>query len=220
MAGSRPCCDQGERRGRERSRLSDRRPPRKTASPPGEESRGPSRRPEHPGGGGPRAGRLRRDDCSDTLPVGSRRRHAHSSWMLSTSRGESEAARGASGRLRSSRAPARAPRRRHREPHRASPGLPRLGAVVGRGNRRHALRALPRARRAPQRVREGRRLRGRLEAHPLDARHLAAHPVGQAGQRGRAALVRADARALHRLHELQHVPGPGGPEARPTSSAA
>ena len=69
-------------------------------------------------------------------------------------------------------------------------GLPGVGAFVGRGHRRHAVRALPRTRRAPQRLREARGLRGRLQARALDARHLAAHPLGQAGQPRRAAVLR------------------------------
>ena len=115
--------------------------------------------------------------------------------------------------LRAPRQAARAARRRHRAADRAGRGLPGGRALVGRRHRRHALRALPRARRAAQRLREARGLRRHQPAGAGDARRLAAHPVGRAGEPGRAQGVRGGARPLLRRHELEHLPGPAGPEA-------
>ena len=78
---------------------------------------------------------------------------------------------------------------------------------MGARHGRDALRALPRSGRAPGHLREARGLRDGLQARPLHARRLAAHPLGQAGEPGRAAPVRGAARAALRRHELEHVPG-------------
>ena len=157
---------------------------------------------------------LGRPDAARAFGRRPRRRHVGFELDAERIAAENRArTRVARGRLRASRPPARAPRRRHRGADTASDGLPRVGAVVGRGHGRHAVRAVSRTRRAPQRLREAGGLRGRLQAHAVDTRHLAAHPVGQAGEPGRAAVLRAGARALHRLDELQHLPGPARPAA-------
>ena len=49
------------------------------------------------------------------------------------------------------------------------------------------------------------------EARAHDPRHLAPHPLGQAGPPGRAAVLRPGARPLLRLDELEHLRGPAGP---------
>ena len=106
----------------------------------------------------------RRAQC--VLSAGGRRRRSWaSSWTPNASR-----RRTAAGSSRSRRTTSISGRQLARRGvdiealTRAGDGLPGVGALVGRGHGRHAVRALPRPRRAPQRLREAGGLRGRLQA--------------------------------------------------------
>ena len=76
---------------------------------------------------------------------------------------------GARARLREPRRAAGAPRHRHRRDQGQGRGLRGRGAVLGRRHRRHALRALPGARRAARHLRQARGLRGDPPADRGDA---------------------------------------------------
>ncbi|MCK7496802.1 MAG: hypothetical protein MZW92_42360 [Comamonadaceae bacterium] len=97
------------------------------------------------------------------------------------------------------------------------PARPAFAVAVpswGVAHRRHALRAVPRAGRAAQRLREARRLPRHQPPRARHAGHLAAHPVGRARRSCRAARPsRPIAGLIARHDELEHVRGPAGPGA-------
>ena len=86
-------------------------------------------------------------------------------------------------------------------------------AVVGRWHGRHAVRALPRPRRAARHLRQAGRLRHHLQSRALHARRVAAHPVGQARSARRSCGDYARQRGLHfdamNSNTFQDQPGPG-----------
>ena len=67
---------------------------------------------------------------------------------------------------------------------------------------------------------KARRLRRGAGARARDTRGLAAHPLGHPRRPAGGARVCLGPGAVHRLDELQHVPGPVRASACPTSSAA
>ncbi len=98
--------------------------------------------------------------------------------------------------------------------YQARHGLRRGGADLGRGHRRHALCPLSRARRAAQHPREARGLR----RHPAAvAGHAHGHRRISRGTRSpttaRCAQAAPPGSRLRR-GQLQHLPGPAGPEAQ------
>src|SRR4051812_4655794 len=103
---------------------------------------------------------------------------------------------GGRGGLRPSGTPARAAGGGYRGAHETRDGIPRRGAVVGRGHGRDALRAVSDRRRATDDLRANRRLRSDIAAGARHAGSFNPHPVGSAGASGAAAGVSRVTRAV------------------------